>query len=160
MANKSVFMPYSNSKARPEEARGRIRKTLKKFGVDRISFDEDFRNHAIYVCFKYRNYPVSIPVNYGALALNFLKQEPYNSRRRCSREEYEEKKREIAYRAAFSILEDFIKSMVTMVEIGIFSFEEIFVAYFVDQNGRRLGELFKKRLPELIGGQHVLFAGE
>jgi len=61
MANKSKFMPYSNSKARPEEAQGRIRKTLKKFGVDRIPFDEDFRNHAIYVCFKYRNYQSPFP---------------------------------------------------------------------------------------------------
>ena len=153
-------LPYMNSRCNPVEAQQRIRKILLKFGVDRIIFDEDFKNFMVFVKFQYRNYPVCIPINYDNVSKIFRKQDPYGSRKRISSDEWESRHRETAYKAAFSIIEDFIKSMITMVELGVFTFEEIFVSYFIGANGQRLGELFTKRLPELIGGKLALTEGK
>ena len=46
------------------------------------------------------------------------------------------------------------------VELEIFSFEEIFLSYFIDNKGRRLGEIFTKRLPELMSGRLALPEGD
>lgn len=153
-------LPYTNSRCNPVQAQQRIRSILQKFGVDRIIFDEDFKNFTVYVKFQYKGYPVSIPLNYAEMSKVYQKASPYTNRMRKPKSEWEESHRETAYKAAFSILEDFIKSMVTMVNLNVFSFEEIFVSYFVGTGGKRLGELFKEKLPELIGGRLALTEGK
>lgn len=154
-------LPYRDSKCNPVEAQQRIRKTLLKFGVDRIIFDEDFKNFTIFVKFQYKNYPVSIPLNYAEVAKRYQKEDPYNpSRRRINRDEWEKRHLETAYKASFSILNDFIKSMITIVEIGAFSFEEIFFSCFQGANGQRMGEIIKKELPNIIAGRFALGPGE
>lgn len=154
-----MSLPYANSKASPQQAQARIQATLRKFGVSRISFEEDFEQCTLTVRLQYKDYPVSIPVDYGRLAEIYLEEDPYTSRKRMTRQAWEDGKREVAYRAAFSLLEDYLKSMVTIVEMGVFSFEEIFVSYFVGPGGKRLGEIFKQRLPALISGQLALGEG-
>lgn len=153
-------LPYSDSKCNPVEAQQRIRKTLLKFGVDRIIFDEDFKNFTIFVKFQYKGYPVSIPLNYDQVSKRYQKDDPYNpSRRRITRAEWEDRHRETAYKASFSILNDFIKSMVTIVELGVFSFEEIFFSCFQGANGQRMGEVIKKELPNIVSGRFALGPG-
>ena len=152
--------PYSGSTAKPADAQVRIRKALIKFGVDSIGFSEDLKELEVKVSFVHNGYPVCIPVNYGNLAKMYLEDEPYSLRRRCSRKEYEEKNRAVSYKAAFSILEDFLKSQLVLVELGAFSFEEVFVSYFIGPGGQRLGEYFKRELPGLIAGQKALGDGK
>lgn len=152
-------LPYSTSKATPAKAQQRIRDTLMKFGVDMISFGEDFSKFEVVVSFKYQDYPVCIPVNYHDLAQLYIDEDPYNYRKRGTREDWEAKKREVAYRATYSLLDDFLKSLITIVELGAFSFEEIFVSYFVNKDGQRLGEMLKANLPALIKGQLALTEG-
>lgn len=154
-------LPYRDSKCNPVEAQQRIRKTLLKFGVDRIIFDEDFKNFTIFVKFQYKDYPVSIPINYDQVAKRYQKEDPYNpSRRRIDRAEWENRHRQTAYKASLSILEDFIKSMIMVVELGVFSFEEIFFSCFQSANGQRMGEIIKKQLPDIIRGGLALPEGE
>lgn len=152
-------LPYSDSTADPVRAQQRIRDSLRKFGVTSIGFSEDFENHEVVVQFKYKDYPVCMPVNYGKLAGRYLEEDPYKSSRRCSEEEWEEKKRDVAYRAAFSLLDDYLKSLITIVEIEAFSFEEMFFAYFVNKRGQRVGEMLVKSLPDLLGGKLALGEG-
>ncbi len=103
-------LPYANSSADPFKAQQRIRDLLIKFGVDRIAFDEDFLNFEVSVRFIYRDFPVCLPVNYGRLVQLYLEHElKTRKRRRKSIEDIKQDKRKIAYRAAFSLLEDFLK---------------------------------------------------
>ncbi len=148
--------PYSTSKADPVRAQKRIRDMLMKFGVSRIGFDDDFMEFRLTVKFIYKDYPVSLPVDYGKLAQLYLKDDPYTHRKLMNRDQWEAAKRDTAYRAAFSLIEDFLKSLITIVELGIFSFEEIFFAYFLDNQGQRLGEVLVKKLPDLVLGQKAL----
>lgn len=153
-------LPYSNSKANPVQAQARIRQMLIKFGVDRLRFDEDMQKREVKVEFIYKEYPVSLPINIDKLAAMYLKDDPWNVRRRMNRAAWEAEKRRIAQNACFSLIEDFLKGLITIVELGVFSFEEIFVSYFVDNKGRRIGEMLAKRLPALVSGRLALPEGE
>ena len=133
--------PYFKSHASPMLAQGRIKELLRKFGVQMVTVADDFEAHEVYIIFKYRNIPVKIPLNYGRLALKWLEDQPYAYRMRSTRAEYEARIKETAYRASYSILEDFLKAMVTMVDLGIRTFEEVFLADFDTAEGQRFGEL-------------------
>lgn len=150
---------YSGSVADPYKAQSRIRNMLNNFGVDRVLFDENFKNRELAICFEYNNYPIALPIKYGDMAESAMKENPYNNYHRKSKSEWEKNHREIAYSAAFSIMEDFLKSLITIVEMGVFTFEEIFVSYITDNQGRRLGEHFIKVLPEMVSGQLALTGG-
>lgn len=153
-------LPYSSSKANPIQAQARIRQMLLKFGVDRLRFDEDMLKHEIKVEFIYKGLPVSMPINTDKLAAVYLKDDPWTARKRMSRQAWEAKTSRIAQNAAFSILEDFLKGHIMVVEMGVFSFEEIFLSYFRDSQGRRLGEVLAKRLPDIVSGRLALPEGE
>lgn len=154
-----MTLPYENSKADPAKAQQRIRSTLTKFGVSSIGFSEDFENREIFVNFKYKEYPVCMPIDYAKLAEIYLEDDPWSWRRNGTENEWIEKKRQIAYRASFSLLDDYLKGLITIVELGVFSFEEAFFAYFVNNQGQRIGEMLTKKLPELVGGKLALTDG-
>ena len=149
-------LPYANSLANPVQAQARIKSMLIKFGVDRISFAEDLKARTVIVNFQYKNYPVHLPVDYGRLAEVYMEGDPWSHRKRGTREAYEQKKRETAYRASFSLLEDFLKGMITIAQMEIFTFEEMFFAYFINDQGVRFGEIARERLPELLSGRLAL----
>lgn len=153
-------LPYANSKADPARAQKRIRETLMKFGVDRIGFEDNFKDLELTVRFVHKDFPVSLPVNYGKLAELYLEEDPWTHRKRYSRDDWERDKREVAYRAAYSMLEDYLKGLVTLVELEVFSFEEIFMPYFTDYQGRRIGEMIAPRLGEFVKGTLALTEGE
>ena len=148
-----MSLPYANSKADPAKAQKRIREMLLKFGVKRVAFEEDFIDCVLIIRFIYNDYPISMPVDYGKLAEIYLEDDPWTSRKHTGRDNWNAEKREVACRASFSILEDFIKSLITIVEMGVFSFEEIFMSYFTDNQGQRLGEKLAPRLKEWVTGQ-------
>jgi hypothetical protein len=152
-------LPYSHSTADPSRAQRRIREMLLKFGVDRVAFDENFKEATLSVMFKYKDFPVCLPINYGELAEIYLKEDPWTDRKFKTEDEWRTDKKQIAYKAAFSILEDFLKSLIMVVEMEIFSFEEIFLSYFTNFQGQRLGEVMVKKLPEFIGGRLALEDG-
>jgi hypothetical protein len=143
-------LPYSTSQTDPFKAQSRIRNTLKKFGVNSISVSEDYEKHTIDISFQYKQYPVSIPIEYGKLAQMYIDADPYTSRKRMTREGWEESKREIAYSAAFSILEDYLKAVTIIIELGVRQFEDIFFTSFVNQNGVRIGDLLIDKLPKML----------
>ena len=150
---------YSGSTADPVRAQSRIRETLRKFGVDLIGFDDDFKEGEVVIRFEYNNLKVAVPVNYGKLALIYIEDDPWTSRKFKSEKEWIDDKRQIAYKASFSVLEDFLKSMITMVETKTFTFEDVFLSYFTDTMGVRLGERLAPRLADFANGQLALGAG-
>ncbi len=155
-------LPYSKSKADPTKAQSRIRTLLMKFGVNQLSFDEDFDKREVKVFFTFKGYPVMIPLNVNELADAFMRQDPYTSRKRMTREEWKAQYLESAHNAAFSVLEDLIKSMITVISVGVggFSFEEIFFSFFIGKDGRRMGEVIKERLPKLLASANMSTEGK
>jgi hypothetical protein len=154
-----MSLPYENSNADPMKAQGRIQQILRKFGIQRIVFDDDIENNTITIIFKFQDIPVKIPVNYKELAQKFMDVEPWNSRRRCSSEEYEFKIAEKAYKASYSMLEDLIKSMISIVNLGAFSFEEIFLGFFMGKDGKRVSEVLVPQLNGFKGAGFQLTEG-
>jgi len=148
-----MSLPYAQSKADPSKAQSRIREMLKKFGVQQLSFVEDFEKGILTVYFKYKEYPVMVPISVHKLAEAFLKRNPYTSRKHSTKEEWESKYFSAAHNGVFSIMEDLIKSLITIVSVsdGQYSFEEIFFSFFINKNGKRMGEMIKDNLPKLIG---------
>lgn len=155
-----MALPYENSNADPMKAQGRIQAILRKFGIQRILFDDDIENSTITIMFKFQDMPVKIPVNYKELAKKFMEVEPYNSRRRCSRQDYEFKIAEKAYKASYSMLEDLIKSMISIVNLGAFSFEEIFLGFFMGKDGKRVSEVLVPQLNNFRGVGFQLTEGD
>lgn len=152
-------LPYADSKATPSAAQERIKNALKKFGVSAISFEEDFEKSIITLRFKYKDYPVSIPIDHGALAKAYMERDPWTTSRHRTMKKWKERYTNTAYRASFTMLENYIKPMLLMAETGLFSFEEIFISFFVDRDGKRLGEEFKRCMPEWVSGQRALTEG-
>lgn len=149
-------LPYGDSKTDPIKAQQRIRQTLMKFGVDRLAFNENFNEFQVAVQFEYNGYPVDVPLNYKDLAEKFVEKDPWTSKKRCSEDKWNEKKRETAYNASFAVLEDFIKSVITFIDLGVITFEEAFFAHFIGADGERFGKTIIKELPKLIKGQVAL----
>lgn len=153
-------LPYTNSKCNPVQAQARIQKLLIKFGVDKISFTLDVKRGELAISFVYKGYPVRLPVNYAALADRYLAEDPYTTRKMTSKAEWIAAKQEIASRAAYSILEDFLKGSITMVDMGVLPFEDIFIGSFVHASGRRLGDILMPQLTEFIHGRLALTEGK
>lgn len=151
---------YSTSKADPIRAQARIRDALQRFGVDRVGFDDDFKNFELVVRFEHKDLKVALPVNYGRLAEVYIEDDPWTERKFKTEDEWNEDKRRTAYSASFSMLEDFLKSMVTMVEIKAFTFEDVFLSYFTDSRGIRLGEVMIKQLGAFASGNLALKSGK
>ena len=144
-------LPYYNSQTQPHLAKNRIHRILEKFGVDQINLSENFRTNEVRVSFTYENIPVSIPVNIRALA------ELYEESNWESIPEVRIKK---AKNAAFAIIEDYLKAMLTMHELNIMSTAEIFMPNLVGKGGVRLGEMIANQLPDFLEGKKLLGDGQ
>jgi len=154
-----MSLPYANSTANPMQSEARIKSSLRKFGVGMIVIADDIDNSIISIMFKYNGLPVSLPVDYGKLAGRFMEDKPHTSRTRSTLDNYEFKMKKQAHSAAYSIMEDFIKSMISMVETDIFTFEEVFLPFFVGKDGKRVAEVMIPQLSTFKGAGFLLTEG-
>ena len=133
-----MSVPYATANA--QSARAEITRILKNFGCESIGFMDDFGDHSVLLAFKHRGRAVQLKASAGGWASMWLKQNPWNSRRRDSRQAYEQAALEQGQKAVNSILRDWIKGQVTAVECGILSFEGVFLPYMLTHDGRPLIE--------------------
>ena len=138
-------LPYFNSKTQPHLATVRIKKLLEKFKVSQVNFGEDFERNEIRVTFTLKEVPVCLPVNYGSLADKYRSCDPY------SKDEAAYLK--MATNASYAVIEDYLKAMLTMHELGIMSLEEIFLPNLLTDGGLRLGERIRAKLPDVLSGK-------
>lgn len=155
-----MVLPYANSTAKPDKAIARIRSMLLKFGVKSLSWKEDIENLVIAVEFTYKDYRLSLPVDYGKLAKVYMEAAPQPWNARKSKKQYEAEKLETASRAAYSLLQDYLKGTLVMVELNAISFEEAFIGSFIDTQGRRLGTILVPQLKAYTSGQLALTEGK
>lgn len=121
----------------------RLRKVLSEFGTSQFSYREDFDNdegNLIFVEFKYDRWPVSFKLNVDSVAMLFLEQNPWSTKRRCSETEYIERAVEQAKLDTMKMLVEHVATMIDAVRNGGASFEQLFLAYFKLKDGRTVGE--------------------
>lgn len=129
-----MTLPYSNATS-GNNAIQDIQKLLKKFGCSKFATGEDFETKEIFVQFEHRGRMINLKASAKGYAAAWLKENPWNSRRKCSKPQHESKALSIGSVAVCSILRDWVKGQVTAIEIGVMSFEAAFLSHMMLPSG-------------------------
>lgn len=140
----SGSLPYSNASS-GQNAINEIQKILRGFGCTKFATGEDFETGEVFIQFEQHGRPVMMKVDAKGYAAAWLKENPWNSRRKSSRVEHEQKALEIGSIAIYSILRDWIKGQVTAIEIGMLTFESAFLSHIMLPSGMRVIEEIEKQ---------------
>ena len=134
-----MSVPYASAST-GASARDEITKVLRRFGCESVGFMDDFDKHEELLAFTHRGRQVQLRASAKGWAQIFLKENPWTSRRRDTRVDYEQGALRQGHIAVNSILRDWIKGQMTAVECGILSFEAVFMPYMLTNDGRPLIE--------------------
>ena len=143
-----MALPYQNATS-GHRAMEEVQKILRGFGCTKFATGEDFETGEVFIQFEHRGRPVSLKASAKGYAAAWLKENEWNTRRRCTKTQHEAKALEIGAIAVYSVLRDWVKGQVTAIEIGILSFESAFLSHIMLPNGKRVIEELqdKKMLP-------------
>jgi hypothetical protein len=144
-----MSLPYSESTS-GERALGEMQKILRSFGCAKFGSMTDDVEGTLLVQFEYRGTPVSVKASAKGYAAAWLKENPWNSRRKGTPKEWERKAIAIGNVAIYSILRDWVKGQVTAIETGVLSFEAAFLGQILLKNGRTVEEHVKSVAPDLL----------
>lgn len=122
-----MALPYESSTS-GERALGEIQKILRGFGCNKFGSMVDDAEGVILVQFEYRGREISVRASINGYASAWLKAHPYNSNHRYPRAKHQQRAKDVASVAVYSILRDWIKGQVTAIETGILSFDAAFLA--------------------------------
>lgn len=131
--------PYASATS-GASARDEITKILRRFGCESVGFMDDFDKHEVLLAFTHRGRPVQLRASAKGWAATFLRENPWNHRRRGVQKDYERGALRQGQVAVNSILRDWIKGQVTAIECGILQFEAVFMPYMLTADGRPLIE--------------------
>lgn len=134
-----MAVPYATATS-GEKALSDLQKILSGFGCNKFGNWTDQEEGTVAVQFEYRGRKVMVQASAKGWAQMFLKEQPYSSRRRVTRQEYEQKALEQGGIAVYSMLRDWIKGQVTAVESGILSFEAAFLGQILLPSGKTVLE--------------------
>jgi len=121
-------------------ARDEITKTLRRFCCESVGFMDDFDQHEVLLAFTHRGRQIQLRASAKGWAQMFIKENPWTSRRRDTKQQWEQAALRQGHIAVNSILRDWIKGQVTAVECGILSFEAVFMPHMLTSDGRPLVE--------------------
>lgn len=133
-----MSVPYAEADS--ETARAEIAKILRRFGCESVGFMDDYETNSVLLAFKHRGRAVQLRASARGWANMWLKENPYSSRRRASKMDWEQRTLMQGQKAVNSILRDWIKGQITAVETGILSFEGVFLPYMLTGDGTPLIE--------------------
>jgi hypothetical protein len=131
--------PYAGAQS-GAAARDEITKVLRRFGCESVGFMDDFDRHEVLLAFTHRGPQMQLRASAKGWAQMYLRENPWNQRRRATKQEHEQAALRQGQVAVNSILRDWIKGQVTAVECGILSFEAVFLPYMLTADGRPLVE--------------------
>ena len=122
-----------------------IQKILRGFGCKKFATGEDFDTGDIFIQFEHRGQMVYMSASAKGYATAWLKENPWTSRRKSSRQEHEKKALDLAGVAIYSMLRDWVKGQVSLIECGILSFESAFLSHLMLPNGKVVIEELKSK---------------
>lgn len=134
-----MTLPYENASA-GDRALGETQKLLREFGCSKFGTWVDDAAQEITLQFEYRGMTVSFKVSLKGYAQAWLKDNPYTSRMRCTKDEHYSKALGKANLAVYSIMRDYVKAQLTAIHCGILSFEAAFLSSIMLPNGRTIME--------------------
>jgi hypothetical protein len=139
--------PYASATA-GIRAREEVKKTLQRFGCEKVGFMDDFQKQEVLLAFVHRGRQVQLHASAKGWAAMYLKAHPYSGYRRKSRQDYEREVLDQGFVAVNSVLRDWVKGSMTAVEAGILSFEAVFLPHMLTHDGRPLIERVADLLPK------------
>ncbi len=139
-------IPYASAST-GTKAREEIGAILRRFGCESVGFMDDYAKHEVLLAFTHRGRQVQLRASASGWAQLWLKANPWSTRHRSTRQEYEQAALRQGHVATNSILRDWIKGQVTAVECGVLSFEAVFMPYMLTADGRTLLERASEMLP-------------
>lgn len=134
-----MTLPYQNATT-GHRAIEEIQKILKGFGCSKFATGEDFESGELFIQFERKDRMIKLKANAKGYAAAWLKENPYTRRRKCTRQEHEQKALDIGGTAVYSILRDWVKGQVTAIEIGVLTFESAFLSHIMLPSGKRVIE--------------------
>jgi hypothetical protein len=135
--------PYAG--ATGGNAREETIKILRRLGCESIGFMDDFASHEVLLAFTHRGRPLQLRASAKGWAAMYVKENPWNARRRTTRADHERAALVQGHKAVNSILRDWIKGQVTAIECGILSFDAVFMPYMITADGRPLIERLREQ---------------
>jgi hypothetical protein len=146
-----MSLPYENATS-GGAALEDIRKLLTRFGCARFGTMTDTENGQLVVQFTWRGRDVTSTASYRGYATAWLKEHPYGTRTRGTRQQHEQKALKQAEISVCSILRDWIKGQVMAIETGVLTFEGAFLGQILLPNGRTVLEQAAETLLPAIDG--------
>ena len=141
-----MTLPYASAKS-GLRAREDILKILRRFGCESVGFMDEFETRTVILAFTHRGRNVQLRASAQGWANAFLKENPWTDRRHSTEEEWKSKALDQGMIAVNSVLRDWVKGQMTAVETGILTFEHVFLAHMLMNDGRLLIEHAQKLLP-------------
>lgn len=138
-----MSLPYENTTA-GQKALNEIQKLLRDFGCNKFGVMQDDGEGTLLVQFEYKGKPVSVKASINGYAVAWLKEHPYTNRTRFTRVQHETKAKEVARIAVFSIIRDWIKAQIMIIETDVLSFEGAFLGQLMLGNGETVLEHINK----------------
>lgn len=146
-----MSLPYENATS-GERALGEIQKLLRAFGCNKFGNMMDDAEGVLLIQFEYRGRQCSVKASINGYAAAWLKAHPYSSRARMPLVKYQQKAKDIASMAVYSILRDWIKGQLAAIDTGVMSFEGAFLGQILLGSGKTVLEhAQEKLLPALEG---------
>jgi hypothetical protein len=136
-----------------------ISKILRRFGCESIEFMDDYEEHEVLLAFTHRGRNVQLRASAKGWAQIWLKENPLSYRARKSESEHKQWALKQGHLAVNSMLRDWVKGQITMVECGTLSFEAVFMPYMLTSDGRPLIERVSELLPQPAEPKVVEFKG-
>lgn len=134
-----MAVPYASATS-GAKARDEITQLLRRFGCENVGFMDDFAEHSVLLAFRHRGRNVQLRASAKGWAQLYLKENPWNYRRKGGQKDYEQAAIRQGLIAVNSILRDWVKGQITAVECGIMSFEAVFMPHMLTSDGRTLLE--------------------
>jgi hypothetical protein len=139
-----MSIPYATASS-GASARDDIMKILRRFGCESVGFMDDFESQEVILAFTHRGRPIQLRASAKGWAAIYLKENPYTSRRRQTKHDYEFDVLKQGQIAINSILRDWIKGQMTAVECGVLQFETVFMPYMLTADGRPLVDRLREQ---------------
>ena len=134
-----MSLPYSGATS-GAKAREEICKVLQRFGAESVGFMDEFNTKTVILAFRLRGRPVQLRASAQGWANAWLKENPWSSQRKATKQAWEQKAIDQGMIAVNSILRDWVKGQITAIETGILCFEHVFMPYMLAHDGRTLAE--------------------
>ena len=132
-------LPYENTTA-GQKALNEIQKILRDFGCNKFGVMNDDDEGTLLVQFEYRGKPVSVKASINGYAAAWLKQHPFNTKYRYAKSQHEKRALEVTSTAVCSIIRDWIKAQIMIIETGVLSFEGAFLGQILLSSGHTVLE--------------------